>query len=48
MFREDLFYRLNVFDIHIPSLKDRKEDIVPITNFYLHSDKRNIKFPLRH
>ena len=29
-FREDLFYRLNVIDIHLPALKDRKEDIEPI------------------
>ncbi len=29
-FREDLFYRLNVVPINIPSIRDRKEDIIPL------------------
>ena len=34
-FREDLFYRLNVVAIDIPPLRDRKEDIPPLANFFL-------------
>ncbi len=34
-FREDLFYRLNVVDIHIPSLKEREEDIPLLADHFL-------------
>ncbi|MEJ7693984.1 sigma-54 dependent transcriptional regulator [Daejeonella sp.] len=35
LFREDLFYRLSVFTIELPSLNDRKEDIPAITSYYI-------------
>ena len=34
-FREDLFHRLNVIPIHVPSLNDRKEDIPVLVNHFL-------------
>ena len=33
-FRKDLYYRLNVVNIQIPALADRKEDIIPMVNFF--------------
>jgi DNA-binding NtrC family response regulator/CHASE2 domain-containing sensor protein len=45
-FREDLFYRLNVFDIHIPSLRERKEDIIPITNYLLQTDDKKYQISI--
>ncbi|MCE5347623.1 MAG: sigma 54-interacting transcriptional regulator [Bacteroidales bacterium] len=34
-FRLDLFYRLNVVEIKVPPLRERKEDIVPLVHFFL-------------
>ena len=33
-FRKDLYYRLNVVNIQIPALAERKEDIIPMVNFF--------------
>jgi len=41
-FREDLFYRINNITIEIPSLRERKEDILPLINYYL--DLYNLKY----
>ncbi|MGH9854861.1 MAG: sigma-54-dependent transcriptional regulator [Blastocatellia bacterium] len=35
-FREDLFYRLNVINVHLPPLRNRKEDILPLAQHFIH------------
>ena len=34
-FREDLFYRLNVFPVVIPPLRNRKEDVLPLAEYFI-------------
>ncbi|VAW63300.1 Nitrogen regulation protein NR(I), GlnG (=NtrC) [hydrothermal vent metagenome] len=43
LFREDLFHRLNVIRIHIPALRDRKEDIPALLNLFLHRAAEEIQ-----
>ncbi len=34
-FREDLFYRLNVYPIHLPPLRERRQDVKPLCDYFL-------------
>ena len=46
-FREDLYYRINTIHIHIPPLRERKEDIIPLAEHFLRifskREKKDIK-----
>jgi DNA-binding NtrC family response regulator len=41
-FREDLYYRLNVIELQLPSLAQRTDDIMPLVNFFLTNRKLSL------
>ncbi|MBD3180516.1 MAG: tetratricopeptide repeat protein [Candidatus Latescibacteria bacterium] len=46
-FREDLYYRINIFPINIPPLRKRKEDIAPLCEHFLKMYCRLYNYPLK-
>lgn len=46
LFREDLYFRLNVLEIKIPPLRERPDDILPLVSYYV--DKYNKKYGTKH
>ncbi|MEW5923123.1 MAG: sigma 54-interacting transcriptional regulator [Candidatus Zixiibacteriota bacterium] len=47
-FREDLLYRLRVIEIRVPSLRERPEDIVPLTEYLLKNLAKKLELPNLH
>jgi len=47
-FREDLFYHLNVVPLHIPALREHREDIPELLNYYIDFYVAHEKLPYRH
>jgi formate hydrogenlyase transcriptional activator len=45
-FRSDLYYRLNVFPIKIPPLRDRREDIAPLVRYFTERYAKRLRRPI--
>lgn len=46
-FREDLYYRIHVLSFHMPSLRERRVDILPLTEMFLEHYSQQLSSPVR-
>jgi transcriptional regulator with GAF, ATPase, and Fis domain len=46
-FRSDLWFRINVFPIHIPPLRERKEDLLPLADYFIRRKSLEMNIPGR-
>ena len=47
-FRDDLYYRLNVLPIHVPALRERKEDINALTDYFVEKFNTKLNRNIKH
>lgn len=46
-FRQDLYYRLNVINLHLPTLRERSADVMPLIEHFIHHYSRELRKPVK-
>jgi Nif-specific regulatory protein len=48
IFREDLYYRLNVFHTQVPPLREKREDILPLADYFIEKFNKKLDRTVMH